>query len=114
MFQADGLLEKSGTGAATRLKLSPEAVASLKKFKAVARFVGKAQVAKNKNKRKRVVTPDDEARKENPDFALGLNMAKFKAAAVVVGKIARAPAKKAKKRASMVAARLARFEKGSV
>ena len=65
-------------------------MASLKKFKAVARFVGKAQVAKNKNKRKRVVTPDDEARKENPDFALGLNMAKFKAAAVVVGKVAAA------------------------
>ena len=43
-----------------------------------------------------------------------MNMAKFKAAAVVVGKVARAPAKKAKKRAAMVAARLARFEKGSV
>ena len=82
----------------------------MKKFKAVARFVGKAQVAKNKNKRKRVVTPDDEAGKENPDFALGLNMAKFKAAAMVVGKIAGAPAKKKKKKAAMVSARLARFE----
>ena len=79
----------------------------MKKLRAVARLVGKVQVAKNKNKRKRTVTPDDEA-ETSP--TLSVNMAKFKAAAMVVGKIAGAPAKKKKKKAAMVSARLARFE----
>ena len=110
-LEADGLLVRSGSGGGTRLKLSAAAATGLRKFKAAARAIGRVQAAAKEPKatqKKRKRGEDEEA--AAPPSALCVRMAKFKAAATTVGKMKAAPAKKRRKKAAMLTARLARFD----
>ena len=118
-LEREGLVERSGAGAAVRLKLSTGAVAGLRKLKAAARAIGTFQViaAAGPKKRKREESSSIPLHSaQAPRAKTGaVRITKLKSAAAVVGKLATVTAAaqvRTRKRQTEVmrAARLARFD----
>ena len=83
----------------------------LRKLKLAARAIGKLQAGKKRKGADSVPSASKRARIEANERVpeVTVRMAKLKAAVKVVGAVKAAPKKKARKKATMIAARLARF-----